>query len=189
MIFDIKSKVTKYNREILPETPKIASVLFPLIYSDEGLSILLTKRSSNLPNHSGEISFPGGMKDEKDISLEFTALRETEEEIGIKHNIIDLAGVLDDEISQAGHRVTPFLGFINEKYNDLKFKINKNEVEYILCVPLDFFCNEKTHWQETWIRKNEKRRVYFYLYEDKIIWGLTARMIYKFCEIIKFKEL
>ena len=183
MISEIKQKVKTHKRIILPETERLAAVLFPLILNQNRLYVILTKRSGKLHNHSGEISFPGGMFDTKDENLLHTALRETEEEIGINSNLIDILGTLDDEISLAGHRVTPFLGFIKEDFDCLKLKINTIEVEKVLCVPFEFFLQKETYWSESWIRRNELRKVYFFLYEQEIIWGLTARMIYKFINL------
>ena len=179
MIYKIKEKVKIYKRNILPETERLAAVLFPLILNQNKLSVILTKRSGKLPNHSGEISFPGGMFDLTDKNLLHTALRETEEEIGIQSDLIEILGTLDDEISLAGHRVTPFLGFVKENFDCLKLKINEVEVEKVLCVPFEFFFQKETYWNETWIRRNKLRKVHFYLYEQEIIWGLTARMINK----------
>ncbi len=179
MLSEIKNKLKNYKRNVLPETGRIASVLLPFVMKDGDLSIILTKRALKMPSHSGEISFPGGMKNKEDSDLIHTALRETQEEIGIASDKIEILGSLDDEISQAGYRVTPFVGFIADDFKNLNLTLNGFEVEKVFCIPYDFFLQNETHWQESWIRRNELRRVYFYLFEDEIIWGLTAKMIYK----------
>jgi 8-oxo-dGTP pyrophosphatase MutT (NUDIX family) len=181
-ILKIKSILKNYRRNKLKATGKCASVLIPLTIKNNNLFILLTKRTSNLREHSGEYSFPGGIQ-EKNESLMDTALRETKEEIGINKSQIEIIGKLDDEISIGKYRVTPFVAFVNIITSEVF--INSKEVEKIIYVPIDFFLKKETFWEEKWIRLGKYRTVYFYLYKNEIIWGLTGKMIYKFLKLLK----
>ncbi|CAI5443327.1 unnamed protein product [Caenorhabditis angaria] len=117
------------------------SVLVPLVTVDGIDSILLTKRSIHLRNHRGEICFPGGKKDETDENSEKTALRETEEEIGIRKEDIEIWSPLKSVVRrQRDFLVTPFVGRIPE--NALhNLKIQQSEVQSVFSVPLEELCH------------------------------------------------
>ena len=105
------------DRRII-EQPSLAraAVLVPLFEKGENCHIVFTKRSDNVRYHKGEISFPGGVFDERDLELERTALRETDEEIGLKENDVQIIGVLDDIITVTQFIVTPFVGLFPYPY-------------------------------------------------------------------------
>jgi 8-oxo-dGTP pyrophosphatase MutT (NUDIX family) len=86
-------------------------VLIPLVQRPEGLTVLLTQRTAHLTNHAGQISFPGGRAEDYDSSPIETALRETEEEIGLHRRHIEIVGVLPDYVTGTGYRVTPVVGW------------------------------------------------------------------------------
>lgn len=186
LIDKITKQLTEYQRYNLPKVKRNAAVLFPIICHNDQISVILTKRSRYIPQHAGEISFPGGMQNGNDEPLENTALRETCEEIGICDDNIQIVGKLDDEISLAGYRVTPFVGIIKTPSDKIDYLIDSDEVEQILTVPLIFFTKKETAWTETWVRNNDQRTVYFYRYYNHIIWGLTGRIIHKAIKILNF---
>lgn len=185
IITDIETALTTYKRRILPNKHRHAAVLMPIICHNGNISVLLTKRSKHIPQHPGEISFPGGMQDKTDPTLEYTALRETHEEIGIEEKNIQIVGALDDEISLAGFRVTPYIGIIKTPTDQANFSLSTDEVEELLTIHLKFFLNPDTAWTERWVRQGEFRDVYFYLHENQIIWGLTARILNKAVHILR----
>lgn len=169
-----------YEREKMPPTKRVAAVLLPFVYSNGCFDVILTKRRSDLNAHGGEVSFPGGMMEESDSDLMHTALRETEEELGIKFSEASIICPLDDEMSKGGHRVTPFLAFIDESAVIVP---SEDEVAGVYRVPVSHFFDDDVYWDENWVRQDGVVKVHFYRYRDDIIWGLTARILNKLFEI------
>lgn len=159
-------------------TAKEAAVLLLLSPCSGGCTITLTKRMRNLDHHGGEVSFPGGMMEEDDLTLRDTALRETYEEMGIDPYKIRILGVMDDELSRWGHRVTPYVGYTDAPITN----VHNTEVERVYQVPVSHFMRDDVFWTEKWLRNGGVRTVYFYRYKDDIVWGLTGRIINKFIE-------
>jgi len=173
----LKKAFLSYERRILAPTKKEAAILVPLFFQNDKIHIILTKRSKHLLYHSGEVSFPGGSKDNSDKTKLDTALRETEEEINLSRKYIDILGKLDDQYSVTNISVTPFVGVVTDVSAIDSLKPQESEVEEIFSVPLDFFYKNETYWQEIWIRHNAEHEVYFYNYKGRIIWGLTGQTI------------
>jgi 8-oxo-dGTP pyrophosphatase MutT (NUDIX family) len=140
---------------------------------------LLTRRTFQVATHKGQISFPGGVRDGGE-SLETTALRETEEELGIPPAYVDLAGPFHEYLSSTLFLVTPYLGFFRPGYT---LSPNPVEVAEVLEVPLRFFQETPPVCKTAW-REGDELEVYFYYFEDSVIWGLTARMIKEFAELL-----
>ena len=114
-----------------------AAVLVALFSKGGRDHLLFTRRTEHLPHHRGEISFPGGGQDPQDSDLLATALRESDEELGIRPESVTIFGQLDDVISIHDYRVTPFVGEIAYPYT---FLVNRHEIETVLELPLeDFF--------------------------------------------------
>jgi len=180
------STFSSYNRFKIDVPRRQAAILVPLYFFDKEWYIIFTKRTNHLPYHSGEISFPGGSREKHDSSKKETALRETEEEIGIPKNAMTILGKLDDQLSVADINVTPYIAKITD-LNILKhMKPQESEVEEIFQVPLHFFYRKSTFWQENWIRNKQSHKVYFYNFNGRIIWGLTARVVKNLIEILEF---
>src|SRR6266571_3579235 len=92
--------------------PTPAAVLVPLVNRPDGLTVLLTERSAELPDHAGQISFPGGRVEPGDADVGVAALRETEEEVGLPRERVALLGTLADYETVTGYRVTPVVGWV-----------------------------------------------------------------------------
>ena len=136
--------------------------------------IIFEKRKSNLKDHSGEISLPGGKFSNKDRNLEETALRETEEELGLKRDNIILIGELDDMFTiTSRYIITPFVGEL-KNFNNIKLKINEDEVEEAFSVPIRIFLDKSNFWERFWTIKGQKIPIYYYRYKNYIIWGATG---------------
>ena len=110
-----------------------AGVLIPLFKKDDELHLLVARRSGGVATHKHQISFPGGLLDDDDVSIEETALRENFEEMGVKQSDVKLLGKLDDYYTITNFVVTPIVGVIPYPY---EFKISRREVAYLIEVPL-----------------------------------------------------
>jgi 8-oxo-dGTP pyrophosphatase MutT (NUDIX family) len=161
-----------------------AGVLIPLL-EDKGIyKILFTKRTDMVEQHKGQISFPGGSVDKEDSSLLETALRESEEEVGLLKGDVDVLGRIDDTLTVASDFIIrPFVGFVPFPYD---FVINEEEVERLIIVPIDVF---KTENSENDVFAVEfEGKIYHskaYEYNGDVIWGATARMIENLMGIIE----
>jgi 8-oxo-dGTP pyrophosphatase MutT (NUDIX family) len=157
--------------------------LIPL-YKDLGeYHIVFIRRSNTVPTHQGQIAFPGGARHHLDKTLLDTALRETEEEIGVHPNDIKVLGELDDQITTTSNFVlTPFVGVIPWPYT---FTLCKAEVTRLIFVPLKALMEKDRRKPETEILNGQEMPSFAYYYQRKRIWGATARILYKFLEILK----
>lgn len=153
-----------------------AAVLMPIFLQEGEPHLLLTQRTTEVSTHKGQISFPGGMRQEGE-SLQETALRETFEEVGILPGRIEILGRFHDYISITNYLVAPFAGYL-----DAGFVINpqKSEVAEVLAVPFAIFLDPSHLRMEQMRRSGETTDVYFYRYEPHQIWGLTAHIIKDF---------
>ena len=161
-----------------------AAVLVPLIDHDTGMSVLLTKRTETLPDHAGQIAFPGGRKDDSDSSPEDTALRETEEEVGIKRERIQLVGRLSALDTRTGYYVMPVIGVVDPP---LALTPESSEVAQIFEVPLDFILDPANHRLETYEGAKSGRKFRAIPYGEHYIWGLTARVLFELADVLRKK--
>jgi 8-oxo-dGTP pyrophosphatase MutT (NUDIX family) len=182
MIEMIAEKLKVYKRKILDDPGcKRAAVLIPIIEKQGEIAIIFTKRTEKLEVHKGQVSFPGGHVDEVDKTMEDTALRETEEEIGINRKQVEILGVTDDSNTTTGYLVTPYVGLIR---NPINYKIEENEIERVIEVPLKYLKDPK-NWQKE--EYNYKGRIWhglFCIYKGDKIWGATAKILQRFLEIV-----
>lgn len=180
---------------------KYYSVIVPIIEKDGEYNIVFEVRNDNLKDNPGEICFPGGSIEDGESPKE-AALRECYEEIGIKPSDIEIISELDLFVPNNNMVLYPFLGYIKD---GTSFVINKDEVKELLIVPLDYLLNTEAKSVENKIitipsddfpyeyikgGKNYKfregsYRVVFYKYNDYVIWGMTAKILENFLEIVK----
>ena len=153
-----------------------ASVLIPLVQRAEGLTMLLTQRTAHLTDHAGQISFPGGRAEDYDASAEDTALRETEEEIGLHRRHIEIVGKLPDYVTGTGYRVTPVVGLVTPPFD---LTPDDNEVAEVFEVPLRFLMDAANHRRLSFeLPEGAGRRSFYAIpYERFFIWGATAGML------------
>ncbi len=151
-----------------------AAVLIPVIVKHNIIEMLLTRRTDRVEHHKKQISFPGGAVDPGDKTIIDAALRETEEELGIPPEIIEVLGSIDEVTTPSRFLITPVVGLL-KKLPPLR--LHRIEVEDAFTVPLDFFMNQNNMRVEYREFEGKKHDVYFYLYEDKEIWGVTAYII------------
>ena len=155
-----------------------ASVLVPIVARPEELTVLFTQRTTQLKAHSGQVSFPGGRAELGDASAEFTALRESEEEIGLRPERVEILARLPDYLTRTGYRVTPVVGLLAPP---LELVPDPREVQEIFEVPLAFLLDPANHRRAS--REYMGRQVGFYEMPyrsaegERYIWGATAGMI------------
>jgi 8-oxo-dGTP pyrophosphatase MutT (NUDIX family) len=138
------------------------------------LTVLFTQRTTQLRSHSGQISFPGGRAEPGDPTAEFTALRETQEEIGLAPERVEVVAKLPEYFTRTGYRVSPVVGVIQPP---VPLAPDPREVAEVFEVPLDFLLDPANHARET--RELQGRAVGFYViqYGERRIWGATAGML------------
>ncbi len=184
MVERIKAVLAAYPKRSLPLnglTP--AAVTVPLFLKDGQWCVLLTKRTQKVRHHKGEISFPGGAKDDGDASLLETALRETEEEVGIRREDVTLLGELDDIRTLSHFRVSPFVITFPYPY---PYTVCDTEIDTLLEIPLVGLQKEARLEERPAIYEGSSATVYFYYYRDVVIWGATAKILKQLLDRIDF---
>ena len=181
IIADMNLNNNKKKINLDSNSYKIAAVLFPLIEKNNELKVILTTRSKDLPSHPGQVCFPGGKLEKTDKNIIECAKRESFEEVGIKNDQINLLGQLDDCITGTNFKVTPVIGLIDSNYIPV---LQEKEVADIFEVPLDYFIEKNNQKIEYANYKDKSYSYYQYNWENKKIWGSTARIIVNFCEIM-----
>ena len=164
--------VAEDGAEDMALTP--AAVLFPIVERGDQQTVLLTQRTAHLRDHAGQISFPGGRVEAEDGSPIQTALRETEEEIGLLRDRIDVLGYLPEYRTGTGFRVTPVVALVRPPFD---LKPDPFEVAEVFEVPLGFLLDPANHKRHSMHYKGALRHFFAMPYGDYFIWGATAGMI------------
>lgn len=151
-----------------------AAVLVAVWDRPEGAQVILTKRSSRLQHHPGQIAFPGGKIDADDIDPEAAALREAQEEIGLDPALVQVLGRLPSHETVTGFTVTPVLGHIRA---DFHAHPEAGEVDEVFSVPLAHLADRARYRVERRLWRGEWRRYYTVPYGPYYIWGATARIL------------
>jgi len=157
-----------------------AAILISILLRQSEPRFLLTRRTESVATHKGQISFPGGMRENGDSDLMATALREAEEEIGVESSRVKVLGDFHDYMAVTGQLVRPYAGILPEQSS---FRVNQEEVAYLLEVPFSFFVDTVPRI-ETRYSSDKAHEVLFYDYDGEVIWGLTARIIKDFIDEI-----
>jgi len=175
-------------RAFLPIAPIPAAVLVPIVERAGGLTVLLTQRASQLKNHAGQISFPGGRIEPQDAGPSAAALREAQEEIGLEARFVSVVGYLADHILLSGFRVTPVVAFVQPGFELL---LDAQEVSDTFEVPLNYVfepANQK--WQRRRFSGDAGEvRVWDIQYQGYNIWGATAGMLLNLYRLCVAEEL
>ncbi len=158
-----------------------AAVLVPIVDRPDGLTVLLTQRTDHLRDHAGQVSFPGGRVEPDDVDHEAAALRETQEEIALTADRIDLVGRLDRYVTRTGYEVIPVVGFVNPPFT---VKPDPFEVADIFEVPLQFLADPENHQRHSRFYNGTRREFYAMPYSGYYIWGATAGMIVNLSEAL-----
>ncbi len=159
-----------------------SSVIVLIIYANPTYKILFNKRTHDVQDHKGEISFPGGRMDKNDIDLLSTALREFEEEMGISYANIDIIGRLSDVATSSNYLITPYVATTNLKLN---FSPNEKEVDLIIEIPINELMKQENLRSEVRVTNNEPLKYSCYSYRGNFIWGATARILTELLTMIE----
>ncbi len=151
-----------------------SAVLVPLFVREGQPHALFTRRPAHLRQHGGQISFPGGTRDPEDATPLHTALRETQEELGIPPEKVEILGMLDEVPTSTQFRIIPFVGAIPP---DFKYVISPEEIAEVIEVPLAHLLNPAAHRAERRGVLEAAREICFYDYGPNVIWGATARIL------------
>jgi 8-oxo-dGTP pyrophosphatase MutT (NUDIX family) len=157
-----------------------SAVLVPLFVRDGQLWVLLTRRTETVEHHRGQISFPGGAQEPDDTNLEETALRESEEEIGLARSDVILLGALSPIVTVTGFYVEPFVAAIPQPY---VFQPQQSEIAEVLEVPIRPLLDPRA--LETRLIPGREEPVLFYHYGETVIWGATARMLAELLDALR----
>lgn len=176
----LESNDTAY---IPPDLPR-AAVLIPIITAQDQTTLLFTKRTDQLTYHAGQICFPGGRKEISDANLMVTALRETEEELGIPAVNIEIIGRLEPEPSSSGFLVTSFIGIVSQPF---QLQPDSYEVAEVFEIPLVYFLQPQHYYTKTVIVKGIPKKIYFIEYGNRMVWGLTAKILFQLMEKLTAK--
>lgn len=166
---------------IAERAPAAAAVLVPLVLRAEGPQVLLTRRTAHLRDHAGQISFPGGRVEPEDANVVETALRETEEEIGLARRHIEVIGRLPVYTTVTAFEVTPVVGLVDA---DFRLKLDEFEVAEAFEVPLQFLMTPAHHQRHLFSYEGGQRQFLSMPWphgtDEYFIWGATAAMLRNF---------
>jgi 8-oxo-dGTP pyrophosphatase MutT (NUDIX family) len=157
-----------------PQSYTPAAVLVPVVDREDGMTVLFTRRTDHLQDHGGQISFPGGRTEPGDDSPLATALRETEEEIGLTRASVEILGHLPDYRTGTGFRITPVVGLVRPP---LALHPDDFEVAEVFEVPLGFLLDPSNHQRRSMMRDGRPREFYAMPYRHYYIWGATAGIL------------
>ncbi|MBB3771848.1 8-oxo-dGTP pyrophosphatase MutT (NUDIX family) [Angulomicrobium tetraedrale] len=178
---DLTGEPPRGDHELTPEframvdivAARAAAVLIPVIARPQP-TVLLTLRSSHLPDHAGQIAFPGGKIDPQDRGPLDAALREAEEEVGLGRGFVAPLGYLDAYLSRTGFRIVPVVGLVQP---DFGLTLNPGEVDEAFEVPLDFLMSPANHQRESREWLGLTRTFHAITYEQRRIWGITGGIL------------
>lgn len=151
-----------------------AAVLAPIIKRSDGWTMLFTQRAQDMPAHPGQISFPGGRMHDDDASPLETALRETEEEIGLARGLVEPIGAWEPYQTGTGFRITPIVGLVEPGFD---LTLCEREVAGVFEAPLSFLFDAANHERHETVWKGAPRAYWAMPYGDRNIWGATAGML------------
>lgn len=157
-----------------------ASVLLPLTFFQNEWHLLFTRRTDKVESHKGQVSFPGGAADEGETE-EQTALRETQEEIGIDPQHINIIGKLSKMITISHFQVSPIVGVVPFPY---AYKIENAEVARVFTIPLLWLANKNNYW-EFHLGDSSRSVIAYHPFDGELLWGATARMTVNFLKTLE----
>jgi len=156
---------------------KESAVLVPVYEEDGEPGLLFTKRSDDLPRHAGQVSFPGGRREEQDETLLDTALRELHEEVGIPSGNVDVVGRFTEVQTTTGYSINPFVGGVPRDFEYVK---QESEVAELIFAPVTELAEPSVHER----RRKGGHKLHYFHYEGYTIWGATAEILVEFLNAV-----
>jgi 8-oxo-dGTP pyrophosphatase MutT (NUDIX family) len=169
-------QTSRFPPGLLPDPPRQAAVLIPLLIQGHHWRVLFTRRTSTLPEHSDQVAFPGGRSDPEDLNPEMTALREAHEEIGLQPLDVTIMGQLHELHTISNYCIRPVVGVIPWPY---VFKLARHEVSRVFSIPLDWLVNldnHEIHMRELPQPYSPLPVIYFKPYSGELLWGVSAQI-------------
>lgn len=174
--YDFTGRVGDLSYRPADDGLRPAAVLVPLVWRQEGPTVLLTRRAENLPAHAGQVSFPGGKLERDDGSAERAALRETWEETGLEASHVRLLGRLPDYVTITGFVVTPVVGMVRPPF---ELHPEPAEVAEVFEAPLPLLMDTGAYQRHSHRSDDGQLRAYLSLdWQRHRIWGATAAMLW-----------
>jgi 8-oxo-dGTP pyrophosphatase MutT (NUDIX family) len=171
------------NPDMEPRRPlKAAAVLVALVPRDAGITLLLTRRTEDLPDHGGQVSFPGGRVHPEDADAVAAALREAAEEIGLARERVLPIGRLDTYVTRTGFEVTPVVAVATPPF---ELVADPREVAAIFELPLAFVLDPTNHRLASRVFEGRMRYFYEMPWGEHYIWGATAGMLVNLSEVLR----
>ena len=166
-------QVSRGNMEGLDDRPMVAAaVLVPIIHGPAP-GILLTKRTSTLSSHAGQVAFPGGRMDPGETAIQ-TALREAEEEVGLPPDLVEVTGRLPDHVTGTGFCISPVIGLLAPGFVPVPAAA---EVEEVFVLPLSVLLDPSAPKRQQREFKGRRREFWVWPHENHFIWGATAAIL------------
>jgi len=181
----IKGCLNPIDKYPIDRRKRQAAVLLPLILENTGWEVYLTRRTEVVNDHKGQVSFPGGGVEHEDNNLAATALRECEEEIGLKPSEVTLLGSLSIRESVTGVSVVPFVGVINQPFLP---KLETQEVARLFTIPLSWLANPDNSTIKPYQRPGRSIAdvIFYQPYDGEVLWGLSASILQEFLQMTRF---
>ena len=177
--------VMRPDAEAAPQGRRASAVLIPLLEDQGELKVILTKRSTQLRHHAGQISFPGGAIDQGE-TVEQAALREAHEEINLNPSHVDVLGHLPGVLTTANFHIAPVLGLVKRELatNDMNLSPHPDEVDRILLEPIHPLLLEENHRQEPRQYNGVDYKTWVIDHHQEYIWGATAKLIVQWSRLL-----
>ena len=182
-----KSYRPRFPPELFNDFPQYAAVLVPMLKITGEWNILFTRRTSSLPEHSGQVAFPGGRADPEDDTPEETALREAQEEINLAPQDVQVLGRLRELRTISNYCVQPIVGRIPWPY---EYKLAKEEVSRVFTIPLEWLADPDNHevqYRELPEPYSPVPVIYFDQYDGELLWGVSAEITLNFLESLQLR--
>ena len=178
----LRRRLSGDSKEYVPQPGlSLSAILLPFFSKDGEYHVILNKRTDLVEYHKGEICFPGGSRDQEDAGPHATALRETQEEMGIDLQEVEVLGALKPEATRSNFLITPVVGYISYPYT---FRINTTEIAEVLEVPLSSLLDPGNLREEASQQHGEMSRAFTYAYGGHVVWGATARILTQFLSLL-----
>ena len=182
LIANLRDSLPKeYGRYILRSGLKPSAILLPLIVKDDEYHIVFNKRTDLVEYHKGEVCFPGGGRDPSDAGPIDTALRETQEEMGIEIHDVEVLGSLNPEVTRSNFLITPVVGYIKYPYTT---QINSFEIAEVFEAPISSLLDPRNVLEQTDYDEGKLNPAYAFRCSDRLVWGATARILTQFLELV-----